>query len=221
MDFQPSTGYDFGQLRNLPFRCPAGCCVTPSEFDRLLAQARVGCRESMGLLLASCQNYLLAIAQASLHEGLTGKVAASSVVQETFLEAGRDLDCFRTGEFSEFQAWLRAILLNNLADARRRFESSKKRDISMEVVVPSSYLEELALARDPSPSSSACLAEQTHRLQAAMAQLPAEYRQVIELRNRDKLRFAEIGLRLSRTPDSARMMWIRAVEELQAILAGP
>ena len=48
--------------------------------------------------------------------------------------------------------------------------------------------------------------EQTHRLQAAIDRLPDDYRQVIALRYHEGLAFDEVGRRLGRSADAARML---------------
>ena len=65
--------------------------------------------------------------------GLHGKVAASDLVQETLLEAGRDFAHFGGHTRHELLGWLRRILLNNLADANRRYLYAEKREAGREV----------------------------------------------------------------------------------------
>jgi RNA polymerase sigma-70 factor (ECF subfamily) len=57
--------------------------------------------------------------------------------------------------------------------------------------------------------------EQADALERAMRRLPDEYRQVLTLRHQEQLAFEEIGQRMQRTANAARMLWLRAVERLQ------
>jgi RNA polymerase sigma-70 factor (ECF subfamily) len=60
--------------------------------------------------------------------------------------------------------------------------------------------------------------EQALALQKALERLPEDYRQVIALRHQEQLTFDEIGQRLQRTGNAARLLWLRAIERLQAEL---
>jgi RNA polymerase sigma-70 factor (ECF subfamily) len=67
---------------------------------------------------------------------------------------------------------------------------------------------------------AAVSAEQAQRLWAAIDRLPDDYRRVMTLRYTDGLAFAEVGQRLGRSADAARMLWARAVERLKDDLTG-
>ena len=54
--------------------------------------ARGGSREALGEALESCRAYLLLVANRELDDDLQAKGAPSDLVQETFLEAQRDLN---------------------------------------------------------------------------------------------------------------------------------
>ena len=56
--------------------------------------------------------------------------------------------------------------------------------------------------------------EALEALDQALARLPPEYREVILLRHREELPFAEIGRRMNRSADAARMLWSRAFNRL-------
>ena len=52
------------------------------------------------------------------------------------------------------------------------------------------------------------------RLREAILALPDEYRTVLMLRTWERLPFGEVGKRMDRSPDAARMLWARAVQQL-------
>src|SRR5262249_35643200 len=97
------------------------------EAGQLLAAARAGSREALGQALETCRNYLLLIAGRQLDSDLHAKGGASDLVQETFLEAQRDFGRFQGSSEGELQAWLRQILLNNVANFTRRYRGTGKR----------------------------------------------------------------------------------------------
>jgi RNA polymerase sigma-70 factor (ECF subfamily) len=63
-------------------------------------------------------------------------------------------------------------------------------------------------------------AEERQDLFNALARLPDHYRQVILLRHRDGLSYAEIGDIMKRTPEAVRKLWARGIELLQELMGG-
>jgi RNA polymerase sigma-70 factor (ECF subfamily) len=193
------------------------------SFDALIEQARGGCTTALGTVLQQCRGYLLAIANQRLDEQLHAKLGGSDLVQQTLMHAHRDFANFRGRSEAELLAWLQRILLNEVARANRDFLETAKRDVSREVPFGhqdgsrggGSWLP----AETDTPSKQAAAKEEDARLRQALARLSAPYQQVIELRNRDLLAFAEIGAQMSISEERARRMWARAIERLRDDLA--
>src|SRR5438105_1940581 len=106
-----------------------------SDIAPLLDAARSGSREALGQLLESCRGYLLMVAKGELDRDLQAKEGASDLVQETFLEAQRDFVQFQGASEAELLAWLRRLLLNNVANFTRRYRTTGKRSVEREVVL--------------------------------------------------------------------------------------
>ncbi len=53
------------------------------------------------------------------------------------------------------------------------------------------------------------------RVTAALAQLPADYQEVIVLRNLQRLSFNEVAERMERSRPAVQMLWMRAIKKLQ------
>src|SRR5258708_4517383 len=102
---------------------------------RWLAAARAGSGEALGQALEACRDYLLLVAGRELDPALRAKGGASDLVQETFLEAHRDFGGFHGSSADELRAWLRRLLLNNLADFTRLYRGTAKRDLGQEVAL--------------------------------------------------------------------------------------
>jgi RNA polymerase sigma-70 factor (ECF subfamily) len=191
--------------------------------SRWIEAARLGSADALGQVLASCRAYLLAVANERLEPDLQAKVGASDLVQDTFLEAQRDFSRFRGRSEEELLAWLRQILLHNLANLSRQYRETDKRQIQREVPLSEALAGELlrALADDDlTPSANALRRERDQSLQRALAKLPERFRQVLQWRTYERCSFEEIGRRLGRSAGAARKQWARAVEQLQEIL-GP
>src|SRR5262245_9458706 len=81
-----------------------------------LPRARAGDGPALGQLLELYRNYLALLARYQIGRRLQGKVDASDLIQETFLEAYRDFPQFRGNTEAELVSWLRRILAFNLAN---------------------------------------------------------------------------------------------------------
>jgi RNA polymerase sigma-70 factor (ECF subfamily) len=174
-------------------------------------------------VLAHCRAYLLAVANEQLKPDIQAKVGASDLVQDTFLEAQRDFSMFRGRSEAELLAWLRQILLHNLANVSRQYRETDKRQIHREVPlseVPAVELLQALAGGDSTPSAHAVRRERDQSLEQAMARLPERLRHVLQWRTYERCSFEEIGRRLGRSAGAARKQWARAVERLQQIL-GP
>jgi len=181
-----------------------------------LAKAHAGSPEALGKLLEGCRRYLLQIANSELDSQMQTKLGASDIVQETFLEAQRAFDRFQGDSSAELRAWLRAILLNKVADSNRQFRGTAKREIGKELAL--SAKEQTApepIVPTPSPSNLLMREERATALTVALAQLPPHYRQVIIWRQVEDLSFEEIASRLGKSIDAVRKLWWRALQQLQ------
>ncbi len=190
----------------------------------LLSQALAGSSECFGRLLHVYRNYLKILVVSQLERKLASRISPSDVVQETFLEAGRDFTSFRGSSSAEFCAWLRRILVNNLHRVVEQHILTEKRDVRREIPMAAlaSNLEQStvrleSILADPgsSPSGTAERQELEIELADQLAGLPADYRDVIVLRHIEALPFEKVGQRMERSPGAARMLWLRAIEMLR------
>ncbi len=194
--------------------------------EDLLARARAGGVNDRGELLELYRNYLTLLAGMQIDSALRVRVDASDVVQETYLEAIRDFGQFEGKSEGELVAWLRRILVRNIADLVRRHGAQGRdwrRQESLEMALDrSSQTAHQALAAGIStPSVQAARREQSVLLADALARLPDDYRQVIILRHLERLPFPEIARRMGRSAGAMRMLWARALEKLRGQLESP
>ncbi|MDB5352194.1 MAG: sigW 16 [Planctomycetota bacterium] len=197
----------------------------PYDTAQSLMAARAGSPEALGEVLEACRFYLLGVAGREMDAGLRMKGGASDLVQETFLEAQRDFAQFRGESESELLAWLRRLLLNNMANFHRHYKETDKRRASLEVGLggddsargPGPMLSDGA----PTPSVQMMADEQVQELRRAMDKLPEDQRQILALRYQEGRSFEEIGALMGRSSNAARKLWGRAVERLQEELDAP
>ena len=69
-------------------------------------------------------------------------------------------------------------------------------------------------------SAVAARRERAVLLADALEGLPADYRDVVILRNLEGLKFSEVATRMGRSSGAVRMLWARAIEKLSETLEG-
>jgi RNA polymerase sigma-70 factor (ECF subfamily) len=194
---------------------------TPPE--RLLRQARDGDVEALGRLLESYRNYLGLLARSLAGPNLWGRLDHSDLVQETFLNAHRRFAQFQGDTEPELAAWLRQILAHNLANQfkkHRRQGRNHRREESLESMLDRSHqaLQRALATRGSSPSAQAARREQAVLLADAVAALPADYRDVFQLRSMDRLAWDKVAAQMGRSEGAVKMLWKRAMVQLNEML---
>jgi RNA polymerase sigma-70 factor (ECF subfamily) len=188
------------------------------DLGKLLEAARAGSDDALGNALDAFRPYLLLIANRQLDPALRAKVGASDVVQQTFLEARLAFPNFDGGSEQQVRAWLRQILMHNLANVARHYGTDKRQLAREARLGPGEADAGPSLeppAEGPTPSAQVMAQERDEALHRAMQRLPDDYRQVITLRHQEHLEWAEVGQRLGRTATAARLLYLRAIEPLQ------
>jgi RNA polymerase sigma-70 factor (ECF subfamily) len=191
----------------------------------LLARARAGAPQSLERLFATCRNYLAVVARAQLRSELRAKVDASDLVQLTLMEAYHDFATFRGTTEAEWLAWLRRILRHNAANLARHYAQTGKRQVRREVALRVPADDSGAPgAAEPSdhgetPSQQLIRRERELLVADALARLPEDHREVIVLRNLERLPFDEVARRMGRSRPAAQMLWMRALLKLQELFA--
>src|SRR5438034_1966424 len=106
--------------------------IARDDVPALLARARAGEPEILGLLFGRFRNYLSVLARVQIGRRLQRKVEEADLVQETFLEAHRAFPRFRRGSEGELAYWLRQILAARLAMLVRHYFGTQQRDVNLE-----------------------------------------------------------------------------------------
>jgi RNA polymerase sigma-70 factor (ECF subfamily) len=169
------------------------------------------------------RDYLRLLAGLQLGPRLRAKLDESDVVQQTLLLAHQNRDRFRGHSEREWLAWLRAILANALATAARRFgaearDLGRERSLEAELELSSSRLEGLLAADQSSPSERAARGEETLCLAQALACLPPDERQVIELHHLKDVPVAEVAALMGRTRPAVAGLLFRGLRRLRELL---
>jgi RNA polymerase sigma-70 factor (ECF subfamily) len=185
-----------------------------------------GAQPDRDLFLERHRDYLLLLARAQLDPRWHARVSPSDLVQQSLLEAHRDAEQFRGRTEAELRAWLRRILARNLANSIRDL-GRRRRDVSVErpldeVLAGSSARLEAWLEDDSlPPPARAERNEQLARLARALARLPEDRRQVVELRHLRGWALADIAAHLGRTPNAVALLLHRTLQQLRTVLDEP
>ena len=149
---------------------------------------------------------------------LRRKVAESDVIQMTYLSAHQSLARFEDRGAGSFRAWLDQILEHRLKDVVRRFVIAEKRGIHREVTGP----EPADPGRYPSPQRTPSMiasgAEFRRAVEEAIPDLPAPYREILELVQGRGLSLAEAGEELSKSRGAAKQLYARALGRLRELV---
>jgi RNA polymerase sigma-70 factor (ECF subfamily) len=184
------------------------------DLEGWILAARGGDQSALARALMSIRDYLLLVANERMGATLKTKEGASDLVQETFLQAQQRISTYRGRSTNEWRSWLRSILIRELANRRRHFEATAKRTAGREVPV-SEWSRVDAAARDETPSSELARREREAAVLEAISHLPEHYQEVVIWHQRDRLTFAEIGLRRGISAEAARKIWMRALGRLR------
>jgi RNA polymerase sigma-70 factor, ECF subfamily len=196
------------------------------ETQDLLSQARRGEAEAVERLLTTHREPLRRMIGMRLDPALAARIDASDIVQDVLLEAHRRLSDYLRNPVMPFHLWLRHIAKDHVIDAHRRHRQAQRRSLDREQpLVPAALADhssfELAgqlLDQEPTPASAAIQHELQRRLDAAIADLEEDDREVILMRHGEQLSNQEVAAALGLTEAAASMRYLRAVRRLRAAL---
>lgn len=170
-----------------------------------------------------------------VRQRLTGKIGQhwrsvleeDDVMQVSYLEAFMRIRSFAPRGEGSFLAWLSHIAENNLRDAVRGFERAKRPDprrrVQARSVTGESYadLVEVLGVTSATPSRAAAQHEAARHVEAALENLPADYRRVIRLYDLECRPIEEVAAEVGRSVGAVYMLRARAHDRLKEELGSP
>lgn len=176
--------------------------------------------------LARFRDYLILLAEMKLSPALRAKISSSDVVQETLLQAHQHLDQFQGKTEAELAAWLRQILVRHLIDTLRKYRSqardvARERPLEAEAEASSQRLERWLATEEASPSRLAMHEEEIFHLATALALVPEEQRNVVELKHLQGWSVAEICQHLGKSEAAVAGLLRRGLQRLRELLQVP
>ncbi|MGQ0554212.1 MAG: sigma-70 family RNA polymerase sigma factor [Planctomycetota bacterium] len=177
----------------------------------LLNRAQAGDAGALDQLLRRYEDRLRRVVRVRLDAKLRGLCESADVVQETLSAALTRIGDLQVSDRGAILRWLTRIAENEMTDLRRRALSAK-RDRNREKALDTHF--DLP-ARGDSPSEIAANRELQHRVDAAVASLPAEAREVILLRTYYGSSWEDVAAALgSPSAEAARKLHSRAMIKL-------
>lgn len=199
-----------------------------SDEDRIddeCAQLRNGGDQAVADLFSHYEERLRKMVNYRLDRRLYGRVDASDVLQEAYLEAARRAGDYLDRPTVPFFVWLRQITNQVLIDNHRR-HLAKMRDANLEIRIHrGAYLQasSLSLAAQlvgnlTSPSRVAMREEVLDQLRDALDGMDELDREVLALRHFEELTNNEVADVLGLQKAAASNRYVRALKRLKGIL---
>jgi RNA polymerase sigma-70 factor (ECF subfamily) len=197
------------------------------ETEVLLSRAGQGDQAALGELIAQHRDRLRRMILLRMDRRLQGRIDASDVIQEAFLEATTRFEEYARSRPMPFFLWLRFIAGQKLIVAHRRHLGTKARDTRREVSIyqgalPQASSESLAaglLGRLTSPSQAAVRAEMQVQLQQVLNGMDEIDREILALRHFEQLTCSESAEVLGIDDSAASRRYYRALKRLKELLS--
>jgi RNA polymerase sigma-70 factor (ECF subfamily) len=198
-----------------------------SEPSGLLPGAVEEPGKDWGALLEQHRERLRRMVALRLDPRLQGRIDASDVIQDTYLEASARRAEYLRNPTMPFFLWLRFLAGQKLVTLHRHHLCTQRRDAGREISIDRGHLPEASSAvlaaqlvgHDTQPSAAAIRDELKTRLQEALDDLDPLDREVLALRHFEQLSLAETAQVLGLTESGASRRHLRAVKRLKTLLS--
>jgi RNA polymerase sigma-70 factor (ECF subfamily) len=199
----------------------------PDKILALIQRAASGDAVALNELLECHRDRLKKMVRIRLNRRLQGRVDASDVIQDAYLEAARRLPEYLQQPRVPLFLWLRKITSHKLIDVHRRHLLAQARDPGLEVVLgrddlpvaSSDSLAEELLGRFTSPSEAVAREETRLAVQEALAKMSEIDREILSLRHFEDLSNVEAAQELGIEEKTASKRYVRALLRFETILA--
>jgi RNA polymerase sigma-70 factor (ECF subfamily) len=198
-----------------------------SDHDDLLRDARAGDERALAALFTRYRERLKRMVRLRLDRRLTGRIDASDVIQEAFLEAHKRFAEWAANRELPLFLWLRLVTGQKLTDCHRHHLGAQMRDAGQEVslyrgALPQASSASLAahlLGKLTTATQAAIRAEHKLIVQEALNSMDPLDREVLVLRHFEHLSNDETALVLGVKKSTASQRYIRALKRLKEILS--
>jgi len=183
----------------------------------LIIRAQKGERAALDSLFSRYYYRVHQVVRRRIGRRLQVDVAASDLVQDAMLEAFKGFDRLELRNSAAFMGWLAKIVENRICSANRHAHAAKRdraREVELAYLADSTASGRVNLeppAAISQPLDSLERQEEERQFSEALEALPAKHRELLLLRDFERLSWAQVAERLeSPGPDAARMSYQRA-----------
>jgi RNA polymerase sigma-70 factor (ECF subfamily) len=199
----------------------------PGDVPDLVARAAAGDRAAAVELLEQYRGRLRRMVSLRLDPRLQGRIDASDVIQEGYVDAIQRLDEFIRDPSVPFYIWLRFLVGQRVQEQHRRHLGTPCRDAGREVSIyrgnmPGASTGALAarlLGKLTSPSNAAIRAERGSQVQNALDRMDPLDREILVLRHYEQMTNGDAAAALGLEKSVASRRYTRALARLEEILA--
>jgi RNA polymerase sigma-70 factor (ECF subfamily) len=188
----------------------------------LLELACQGQHAALEQLFAQHRERLLRAIMVRLDRRVAGRLDASDILQETYLEAMRRLPGYVDRPNLPFSLWLYLLAREQVRACHARHIGAGKRAVAREVgALPEASSAQFVsgiLGQEPTPSQNVAAAELAQRLSQGLEHLAGEDRELILWRHFEQLSNREAAQLLGITEAAASKRYVRALQRLQGFL---
>lgn len=192
-----------------------------TDIEQLIPAAVAGDVVALQQLLLVKYTLLLAHIAARLPKDVQSVVGADDVLQQTFSDVYRDIQSCRATSEAAFFAWLKTIADHRLADTIKRLKRKKRGgDVQQAHDCGGSVGELVAALSDHgfTPSQIVAKGEAKQALEIALAGLPDDHRQALQLYYYEGRNVASVAEQLEKTPGAVRGILDRARQKLHEMM---
>lgn len=197
--------------------------MEPAPEDPHAEVATRGDAEAVGRLLEDFRGRIGRMLAVRMDPRLRGRLDASDVIQDTFLEVHNRLEEYRTRADMPFFLWVRFLAGQKLVQMHRKHLGAGQRDARRELPdalrrMPGATTATLAgalVSSGVTPSEVAMRIEDEERLVRVLDELRELDREVLALRHFEGLSNLEVAQLLGIEPSAASRRYVRALARLQ------
>ncbi|MFM8188377.1 MAG: sigma-70 family RNA polymerase sigma factor [Pirellula sp.] len=173
--------------------------------------------EALEQLLTWYRPFLIDIAKGMLGRNLRRKIDTSDLVQETLKDVVKGFSKINAKTCEEWNGYLYRVLARNVSDTKKLFLGNRKRDIRRESTAQSThnFSDQLEDIRSQEPIEQIIDREFAEQVLLVLQRFPKELQRILRWRYRKQLTYQEIGDRVGRSKDDARMLIQRCLEEIR------
>ena len=187
--------------------------------EALVAKAITGDIPALESLLVARHDQLLRYIQRNLPANLQAKMSAEDLLQSTYLQVFKSITGFESKGPGAFFAWLKTIAKNKLRDATRSIKHEKRagQPPSPRSGSQSSYDNFInKISQSGAGAGTIAMTDELRgAFHVALANLPENYRTIVQLRYLEDLSLEEVAKRLGITVGAARGLCHRARQAMR------